>query len=61
MPLDDLLGSYIHMMINRIVACEPRMHEMIMYDFMFRYYQSAIARAKSSDTHNLLLMQTATP
>jgi thiopeptide-type bacteriocin biosynthesis protein len=38
--LGCLLGSYIHMLLNRLVPNEPRLHEMIIYDFMYRHYQS---------------------
>jgi thiopeptide-type bacteriocin biosynthesis protein len=46
-PLDNLLGSYIHMLLNRITISNPRLHELVLYDFLFRYYQSAKARAKA--------------
>ncbi|MDO1450743.1 lantibiotic dehydratase [Rhodocytophaga aerolata] len=42
--LDDLLASYIHMFLNRILRNKQRMHEAIIYDFMFRYYTSQLAR-----------------
>lgn len=42
--LSGLLGSYIHMMLNRVVTAEPRIHELVIYDFLCRYYRSAIAR-----------------
>ncbi|SFO73298.1 thiopeptide-type bacteriocin biosynthesis domain-containing protein [Chitinophaga sp. YR627] len=43
----DLLRSYIHMMINRTTITYSRKQEMVMYDFLARYYQSALARTKS--------------
>jgi len=43
---DDILGSYIHMLMNRIFRSKQRMHEMVIYDFLFRYYKSEIARIK---------------
>jgi thiopeptide-type bacteriocin biosynthesis protein len=46
--LPGLLSSYIHMILNRIITANPRKHEMVIYDFMSRYYQSAIARQKAS-------------
>ncbi|MFB6454996.1 lantibiotic dehydratase [Chitinophaga sp. Hz27] len=46
--LPDLLSSYIHMILNRIIPSNPRKHEMVIYDFLSRYYQSAIARQKAT-------------
>lgn len=43
-PLDDLLSSYIHMSINRIFRTQQRIHEMVLYDFLHRYYKSEIAK-----------------
>lgn len=47
-PLPDLISSYLHMMINRIVLAEPRKQEMVIYDLLVRYYQSSIARVAYS-------------
>ncbi|GAA3952174.1 lantibiotic dehydratase [Hymenobacter algoricola] len=44
--LNSLLSSYIHMLLNRITTVSPRLHELVLYDFLSRYYQSALARAK---------------
>ncbi|MDR3218975.1 MAG: thiopeptide-type bacteriocin biosynthesis protein [Dysgonamonadaceae bacterium] len=44
--LEDLLKSYIHMMINRLFRSKNRMHELILYDFMRRYYASEAAKSK---------------
>lgn len=46
---NDLLASYIHMMMNRIFRSKQRIHELVLYDFLFRYYKSAIARLKASE------------
>jgi thiopeptide-type bacteriocin biosynthesis protein len=45
--IHSFLESHIHMMINRIVAHSPRLHEMIIYDFMYRHYSSEKARSAS--------------
>ena len=45
--LGSLLGSYIHMLLNRISTSNPRLHELVIYDFLFRHYQSLTARAKN--------------
>ena len=47
-PLNDLLGSYIHMLLNRLFKSKQRMHEMVVYDFLYRYYKSEIAKKKYS-------------
>ncbi len=44
--INDLLASYIHMMINRLIKSKQRMHELVLYDFLFRYYKSEIAKKK---------------
>lgn len=36
--LDNLLGSLIHMQMNRLFTSKARQHEMVCYDFLFRYY-----------------------
>lgn len=46
MPLNDLLASYSHMMINRLFKSKQRLHELVVYDFLHRYYKSEIARQK---------------
>lgn len=45
----NLLGSLIHMIVNRVITSQPRLHEMIIYDFMSRLYKSAIAIAKQTN------------
>ena len=46
-PMHDLLGSLIHMSMNRIFQTRNRIYEMVLYDFLFRHYKSALARANS--------------
>ncbi|MBT2620620.1 thiopeptide-type bacteriocin biosynthesis protein [Chryseobacterium sp. ISL-6] len=40
----DIVIDLIHMMINRLIPAENRLHELILYDFVKRYYSSIIAR-----------------
>ena len=42
--LDQLVGSYIHMHINRLISADQRLHELIVYDFLARYYKSVLVR-----------------
>lgn len=44
--LDDLMASYLHMHMNRLFKSKNRLHEMVCYDFLHRYYKSMIARKK---------------
>ncbi len=44
--LNDFMGSYIHMLLNRLFKTKQRLHEMVIYDFLFRYYKSEIAKKK---------------
>ena len=47
-PIDNLLISYIHMMLNRIFIARQRTYEMVLYDLLFRYYKSAEGRQKKA-------------
>jgi len=42
--LNDLLSSYIHMTLNRLFRTQQRTHELILYDYLFRYYNSCLNR-----------------
>lgn len=46
--LENLIMSYIHMMINRVFISQNRKHELIIYDFLRRYYTSEEVRIKNS-------------
>jgi thiopeptide-type bacteriocin biosynthesis protein len=48
--LNSLLSSYIHMSMVRLFKSKNRMHEMIVYDFLFRYYKSNKARNVNKKT-----------
>jgi thiopeptide-type bacteriocin biosynthesis protein len=47
-PLNNLLESYIHMMINRLFRSKQRLTEMVLYDILERIYSSEVARIKYS-------------
>lgn len=36
------LGSYIHMLLNRLIPAHQRLHELVIYDFLCRHYQSSL-------------------
>lgn len=44
--LSNLLSIYIHMLMNRLFKSKNRLHEMVCYDFLYRYYRSKIAKMK---------------
>ncbi len=46
--LDNLLSSYIHMMVNRAFRDKQRLHELVCYDFLNRYYQGVLAKRLKS-------------
>ena len=37
-PFDYILSSYIHMSINRLFRSKQRKNEMVIYDFLNKYY-----------------------
>ncbi|MBK6829055.1 MAG: thiopeptide-type bacteriocin biosynthesis protein [Chitinophagaceae bacterium] len=47
--LDNLMGSYIHMSLNRVFLSEPRLHEFVIYDYLCSYYRSAFKRKSVPD------------
>ena len=38
------IASHIHMMNNRLFRSRQRLHELVLYDFLFRYYKSKRAQ-----------------
>ena len=46
LPLTDLLRSYVHMLVNRLIPSQARFHELVLYDFLYRQYRSEIAQGK---------------
>lgn len=45
---DSLMISYIHMTLNRLLLVNQRRHEVILYYFLKKYYESTNARAKNT-------------
>jgi len=37
--LNNLMGSYIHMLMNRLFRSKNRLHEMVVYDLLYRHYK----------------------
>ena len=44
--LNNLLGSYIHMAMNRLFIGRQRTHELVIYHYLTKYYASAMARQR---------------
>ena len=44
MDINNLISSYIHMMLNRVFKSNPRLNETLIYSFLYRFYKSEIAR-----------------
>ena len=49
MSKSELLSSLIHMIMNRIFKNNNRLHEMVLYDYMFRYYKGLEFGVRSSE------------
>ncbi|WP_143307139.1 lantibiotic dehydratase [Chitinophaga vietnamensis] len=45
---NDLLSSYIHMFLNRMIVSNQRKHELVIYHFLQKYYDSQLAIAKKA-------------
>ena len=39
--VDNYLGSYAHMLMNRMFRSKNRLHEMVVYDLLYRHYKVA--------------------
>ncbi|HEY2027810.1 MAG TPA: lantibiotic dehydratase [Myxococcales bacterium] len=45
LPVRNLAPSYVHMCANRLLRSAARAQELVLYDFLARFHQSALARA----------------
>ena len=43
---ENVIRSIIHMTMNRIFRSKNRLYEMVIYDFIYRYYDSETAKLK---------------
>jgi thiopeptide-type bacteriocin biosynthesis protein len=43
--LDELAASLLHMHANRLLPASPRQHELVVCEFLARFYESQLARA----------------
>ena len=44
--LSSYLSSQIHMVMNRLFRSQQRKYELVIYDMLYRAYQSVLARGK---------------
>jgi len=42
--ITEVMPSYIHMLVNRIVISDQRQHELVIYDMLYNYYRSLMLR-----------------
>jgi len=50
--LPFLISSLLHMMLNRLITQKERIHELLIYEFLFKYYsmQANVGKAKMPST-----------
>ncbi|MBV9762783.1 MAG: lantibiotic dehydratase [Acidobacteriaceae bacterium] len=47
--LSDLVDRFLHLHVNRLIRAAPRQHELVLYDFLFRLYDSRAARKAGAE------------
>lgn len=47
--LNSIMPSFLHMFVNRLFVSNQRKTELVIYDYLFRYYESKIAREKKAN------------
>ncbi|QSW91080.1 lantibiotic dehydratase [Flavobacterium endoglycinae] len=48
--LDNIMLSYVHMICNRIFLTKHRIHEMVVYDYLYKYYSKQLHTGKKKET-----------
>jgi len=46
-PFPEIVLSYLHLFVNRMIRSGARAHELVLYDFLARLYASRLARMQS--------------
>jgi thiopeptide-type bacteriocin biosynthesis protein len=54
LPINELMASYIHMMLNRIFKARQRTYEMLLYDLLYRFYKTTLAKEKSKEKDKIM-------
>jgi len=47
--IEDLATSFAHMHVNRLIRSEGRAHELVLYEFLYRYYNAQAARRRAME------------
>ncbi|WP_025743230.1 thiopeptide-type bacteriocin biosynthesis protein [Aquimarina pacifica] len=50
-PINNLVSSYIHMLVNRAFRSQQRFYELIVYDFLHKKYNSDLKRSLHSQSN----------
>jgi thiopeptide-type bacteriocin biosynthesis protein len=45
-PVTELVHSYLHMHVNRMIRSAQRLHEVVLYDLLRRHYEGIVARRR---------------
>lgn len=53
---NDIITSYIHMILNRYYNFAQRAHELVIYYSLYNYYKSAIMRFKNENKKNINIL-----
>ncbi len=56
--LPDLVASYSHMHINRLIRASQPAHELVFYDFLSTLYDGRLARKAHSAAHHATVLQS---
>ena len=49
-PVEDLVPSYIHMFVNRLIRTDARAHELVLYDLLHRLTVWRLVRSGAAPT-----------
>jgi lantibiotic biosynthesis protein len=51
--LDNIMLSYVHMVCNRIFLTKHRIHEMVVYDFLYKYYSKKLHTGQKKEAKEI--------
>ncbi|MBI4749277.1 MAG: lantibiotic dehydratase [Acidobacteria bacterium] len=52
-PIVGLVRSYVHMFVNRLLRSAQRPQELVLYEFLARFYESQLARTRTKHAKGL--------
>ena len=47
-PITEIVSSFIHLHVNRLIPGQQRLHELLLYDFLCRHYKTKLALEKKN-------------